>query len=453
MRTLLLRGARSAAVIGLAASAAAVDTTPTWQTPEPVANVPNYFLDFAEYEGQSRYLAFDHYGLPGIAFADQTSPTSTPIFYARRVPGIGWFADAVAIVGSFPEFVAQPCLAYDLSETPSISVMSRPNDTDDPTAWFGRADEDDFWSTQQVGVICLGNNTPDRLASSLAYDLLGRANVLSVEEGCFGDPYVQSSADANANGDLTDDPQFLVMQLEPHSYDDITLSLDVDHLARPMGAIGIVDPVDASPNQVYFGFKDIGQGWAAVLLDANARHPSLAIDPDTGYPAIAWYDTAGQNLVYTEWDGNQWVATNVDTAGSTGLWPSLAFDPTDGNPAIAYYDQTGGDLNFAWHDGVQWNTQTVVDGTFEVPTGYTPSLAFNDFGTGFPAIAYFGVDSNIYFVEDPPKLGDLDGDGHVGIADFLILIGSWGQAKSPADLNHDGVVGIIDFLMLLENWG
>ncbi len=53
--------------------------------------------------------------------------------------------------------------------------------------------------------------------------------------------------------------------------------------------------------------------------------------------------------------------------------------------------------------------------------------------------------------------GDLNGDGVVGIDDFLILLASWGScppaAACPADLDDDGVVGITDFLMLLAAWG
>ena len=52
-----------------------------------------------------------------------------------------------------------------------------------------------------------------------------------------------------------------------------------------------------------------------------------------------------------------------------------------------------------------------------------------------------------------PKLGDLDGDGGVGVADFLTLLGSWGDMNSPADLDMDGIVGVGDFLLLLGNWG
>ena len=55
-------------------------------------------------------------------------------------------------------------------------------------------------------------------------------------------------------------------------------------------------------------------------------------------------------------------------------------------------------------------------------------------------------------------LGDVDGDGTVGIADFLALLGAWGPCPAPcpgscpADLDDDCTVGILDFLILLANW-
>jgi uncharacterized Ntn-hydrolase superfamily protein len=50
--------------------------------------------------------------------------------------------------------------------------------------------------------------------------------------------------------------------------------------------------------------------------------------------------------------------------------------------------------------------------------------------------------------------GDLDGDGVVGILDFLALLGLWGPCPPPCpgDLDGDGAVGITDFLALLGNW-
>jgi T5SS/PEP-CTERM-associated repeat protein len=53
--------------------------------------------------------------------------------------------------------------------------------------------------------------------------------------------------------------------------------------------------------------------------------------------------------------------------------------------------------------------------------------------------------------------GDIDGDGVVGINDFLLLLGAWGPCfgpplSCPEDLNGDGTVGINDLLILLAQW-
>ena len=49
---------------------------------------------------------------------------------------------------------------------------------------------------------------------------------------------------------------------------------------------------------------------------------------------------------------------------------------------------------------------------------------------------------------------DVDGDGVVGIGDFLLLLAQWGPCPPNciADLDGDGTVGILDFLLLLANW-
>ncbi len=57
-----------------------------------------------------------------------------------------------------------------------------------------------------------------------------------------------------------------------------------------------------------------------------------------------------------------------------------------------------------------------------------------------------------------PAAADLDGDGTVGIVDFLALLAVWGPcpgppAGCPADLDGDGTVGIADMLLLLADWG
>ncbi len=54
---------------------------------------------------------------------------------------------------------------------------------------------------------------------------------------------------------------------------------------------------------------------------------------------------------------------------------------------------------------------------------------------------------------DPPCPWDCaDGDGHIGIAEFLAVLGTWGRTGVPCDVNGDGV-GIDDFLAVLGLWG
>ncbi len=49
-----------------------------------------------------------------------------------------------------------------------------------------------------------------------------------------------------------------------------------------------------------------------------------------------------------------------------------------------------------------------------------------------------------------PKPADFDGDGVIGITDFLFLLAAWGGPD--ADLDGDCSVGILDLLNLLANW-
>jgi len=50
-------------------------------------------------------------------------------------------------------------------------------------------------------------------------------------------------------------------------------------------------------------------------------------------------------------------------------------------------------------------------------------------------------------------VGDVDGDGVVGVPD-LLLLAAWGTNPSgPLDLDGDGVVAVPDLLTLLAAWG
>jgi hypothetical protein len=58
----------------------------------------------------------------------------------------------------------------------------------------------------------------------------------------------------------------------------------------------------------------------------------------------------------------------------------------------------------------------------------------------------------------PTCLGDSNGDGDVGVSEFLELVASWGPCPDlpepcPLDLNADRVVNVQDFLLVLGLWG
>ena len=55
--------------------------------------------------------------------------------------------------------------------------------------------------------------------------------------------------------------------------------------------------------------------------------------------------------------------------------------------------------------------------------------------------------------------GDFDGDGQIGITDFLLFVEAFGTQSGQAnfdpkfDLDNDGTVGITDFLIFVDNFG
>lgn len=50
--------------------------------------------------------------------------------------------------------------------------------------------------------------------------------------------------------------------------------------------------------------------------------------------------------------------------------------------------------------------------------------------------------------------GDTNGDGVLGVDDFLALLAAWGPNPGhPSDINGDDIVGVDDFLALLAGWG
>jgi hypothetical protein len=390
------------------ASAGAIGTTPpSWQPRETVTST---LADYASMQGADRSLAYDHHGNPGIAFSDVVN---NDLRYARRVPGVGWIQAAVDTLGGVGYYAS---LAYDRYERPAISYYDATFGDLKYARWSGTA-----WQLESVDTTGFVG-----LYTSLAFDLLGRPAIAYQDQTNSSLKYVQ---DTDGDFSLVDEtPVTVVNQFEEGQY----VSLVFDPWNRPM-----IAQIDNTNVDLRFSVQEPGIGWATTTVDSTGltgSYPSIAIDPDTGFPAIAYYDLTATALRYAAWDGDTWNRTTVDATGDVGESLSLAFDPADGNPAIAYYDATNGNLKLAWHNGSIWQTQS-VDAVGNV--GVSPSLAFNDYGSGFASIAYFdtGFPGSLFFIEDPPGAGVPEPESVMVLAIGLALCTGWRKHRRAASVS------------------
>ncbi len=348
-------------------------------------------VDFPDQNGADRILAFDHHGEPGVAF--KGAGAFGEILYARKLPGFGWAAQDLFPQTGTNGRGAYASLAYDRHERPAISFRSADDAILDSALRFSHFDGQD-WQHQVADQVA---NNDTGTWTSLAFDVLGSPAIAFMEPANSRLRFVH---DTDGDLDFLDETPETIDGF-PVNQEANYISLAFDPLNRPMVSY-ITDS-----GELMFAVRET-LGWFTTTIDTNEIEieiaSSLAIDPDTGFPAIAYTGIFLEgSLKYAQWDGNDWVLDTIDSSGSTGLQPSLAFDPTDGNPAIAYHNPDNQDLRIAWHDGTQWQTD-IVDSNGNV--GINPSIAFREFGTGdkVAAIAYHDDAGNLWYIEDPPAV-------------------------------------------------
>ena len=171
------------------------------------------------------------------------------------------------------------------------------------------------------------------------------------------------------------------------------------------------------PRLVQSGEIDPGPGvrtfFSAITVDAHGNAAMVfARSASTEFISMATaFRFAGDPPGTFRPDVIRQTSTGPDTTGRWGDYGAVNVDPVDGITMWAHHETT---VSGSWRTWV---------------TGFTPEF-------------------------DP---ADLDFDGLVGIADFLLLLGNWGPCPAPpepcpGDLDGDGEVGIVDFLQLLASW-
>ncbi len=216
-----------------------------------------------------------------------------------------------------------------------------------------------------------------------------------------------------------------------------------------------------------------GNVWVATfavhMFDGQTWHDFPALND-------MLFNLGGPNVIIDGPDGTIWIGTNE------GL---VAFDGTN----WTVYDTANSPLPASEVQGITFrsdgvmavstmefgpntpfpNGVAVIDGDISNPANWTihtydnsPLPHYQLGAVEFDAAGNLWISATseaiaVLLIGENGIPGDLDGDGHVGVSDLLILLASWGpcppKGDCPADLNGDGSVGIPDLLILLANWG
>lgn len=135
---------------------------------------------------------------------------------------------------------------------------------------------------------------------------------------------------------------------------------------------------DRDTHALLYARRNGDQTWTgALVVDPSpvGINMSLAIDPTTARPAVAYYDRVSGNLKYASMSGGSWTAAQLDQPGDVGDYPSLVFTSL-GKQYISYYDRTNGDLKWAFQFGPDnaWGYATADAGLVGADVGMYSSI-------------------------------------------------------------------------------
>ncbi|MHC4348906.1 MAG: hypothetical protein ACYS15_10310 [Planctomycetota bacterium] len=226
----------------------------------------------------------------------------------------------------------------------------------------------------------------------------------------------------------------------PIRYSEITdVLVPVDHLAAGDSTRWLVSDIGVSPSGVFwmtlrsrasesvdFWFFD-GAEWASRPMAPINECKPHACGVTLDYILFVYSDVVSSHLLKARVsadDGDTWSAPFV-------------------------VDDLGADMNVAWVSFVQ-PAEGYADNHARFFYGYARET------DGVLGLRYQNRIRWIRIDADGLHGADIDGDGVVGILDFLDLLAAWGPCPDcgncPADLDGDCVVGVSDFLIVLEHW-
>jgi len=365
-------------------SARATDGTPAW-TFSLVSTVDaNTYVS-------SPVMAFDHYGTPSVAWSAVSLIGGTNVTKHSQLTGLGlWNHRDIA---SGAGVGLRSAIAFDRAERPSLAWVNS------STAAQGQFN---YGGVQSVAAS--GANTANPIIT-LGYDLAG--NLRGMFQGSTPGNFLSigySSGNFNSSNLLTFSGVTSVLDA----------SMTTDH--RGLRHIAARSVLSSGQQALSLASEPPGGGaWVSThfVTASSVDGADIAVDPTDGRLVTAYttFDsgTNTSKLIYTKFNGAITQTTEIATSTSTRYFDlSLAFDLSDGRPAIAYERLTGGaqQLVYSWLNASQvWQTSTVDTTILHAAPGGAPrrpSLAFDDYGTSWPAISYVDSDGSLRVAFDPP---------------------------------------------------
>ncbi|MDB5294023.1 MAG: repeat-containing protein, partial [Phycisphaerales bacterium] len=168
--------------------------------------------------------------------------------------------------------------------------------------------------------------------SSMAYDAAGNLHVAYYDAAAKNLKYTLQSPAGAWTAPATIDGSSADVGRNP--------SLAVDKASHPGVAY-----FDAANGDLRYAFFD-GSAWKTVAVDTKGNvgeNPSLAFDAK-GVPTISYYKRDGGDLRLATLKNaakNKWNVATVAKKGDVGQFSSLAIDPATNKPVVAFADATG----------------------------------------------------------------------------------------------------------------
>lgn len=192
----------------------------------------------------------------------------------------------------------------------------------------------------------------------------------------------------------------------------------------------------------YVGYGKSGTGSTGETIPAGTKRAGNNVGDQLGY-------TLNPGSEETEYS-DRIIFSDMDAPSGNWNHPLGSFSPINLEYLIALGDSGGGLF-------VEQGGQHYLAGVHSVLFNFDPvaQVGYGDImGSTTVAQALTWI---LDTIAPDPIIGDLDGDGFVGITDINLILSNWNQNVTPGDLlqgdpTADGFVGIEDLNIVLGNW-